>query len=103
MIIAVIAVFVLVAFLFRKAALFNSVTIIAPILYTTITMVLWNIDSSIDFTEKYLLKYEINAMISALAVNCTDSYRNTSMLISLFAVIVSFSVGYLTFTKRELE
>lgn len=101
--VGVTAVFVLLAFLFNKAALFNSITILTPILYTTAALVFYGVESTRKFAENYLLKYELTGMLSYLALGCTDDYRNNCMLICACALVVSFVLGYLVFTKREVK
>ena len=99
---AIVSLFIFLAFLLRKGAAFNAVTIITPIVYTTISLVLYGIDGSKKAAEK-MLTYEISTMISKLAIECTDSYRTKCYIISMAVTVSSFVLGYVLFTKRELE
>ena len=100
--IAIVSVFIFLAFLFRKGAAFNAVTIITPIVYTTVSLVLFGIGGTKKTAEK-LLSYEISTMISRLAIGCTDSYRAKCYIGCAAVTVLSFVLGYVLFTKRELE
>lgn len=95
------ALFILLAFVLNKASLFNSITIIAPLLYATVSLVLYGIKGTKDFAEKILLKYELNYMLQLLATDCTAKYRNTCLLVGVGLTILSFLLGYLWFTHHE--
>lgn len=99
---AIISLFIFFAFAFRKGAIFNAVVIIAPIIYTTVSLILYGIEGTKKAAEK-LLTYEVSTMISKLTLECTDSYRIKCYIIFAAVTILSFFGGYLLFTKRELD
>ena len=98
--IAIVSLFIFLAFLLRKGAAFNAVTIIAPIAYTSLALVLYGIKGTKKIAEK-LLTYEVSTMISKLALECTDSYRTKCYIVSAVLTVLSFVLGYVLFTKRE--
>lgn len=100
--VAIVSLFIFIAFLVRKGAAFNAVTIITPVVYTSASLVLYGIESTRKLSEK-LLTYEISNMISQLALNCGDSYRIKCYIISAAIAILSFVFGYLLFNKREID
>ncbi len=99
---AIISLFIGLAFLFRRGALFNAVTIITPIVYTSVSVSLYTIENTRKLSEK-LLEYEINTMLSRLALDCPNDYRINCYLISAAVIVLSFLIGYVSFTKRELN
>lgn len=99
---AIVSVFIFVAFLFKKGAAFNAVTIITPILVTTVELLIYGIKSTKSLGET-LLKYELSTMINSLALGCTDSYRAKCYIISAAAIAISFIFGYISFTKTEID
>lgn len=102
MFLAIVSVFIFVAFLLKKGAAFNAVTILTPILATTIELVLYGMESTKSVGET-LLRYELSTMINSLALGCTDSYRARCYIICAAAAAVSFIFGYIAFTKTEIE
>ncbi len=99
---ALVSLFIFLSFLFRKGALFNAVTIVTPILYTTVSLILFEIEKTNKFAAKWLLEYEISTMFSKLALGCGNDYRNAAFLICLGVTVCSFVLGYFSFTKREI-
>lgn len=99
---AIVSAFIFLAFLFRKGAAFNSVTILAPLLYTTVAIVMYGIEDTKKLAEK-LLTYEISSMIINITLDPSDSYRNDCYIICAAVTALSFILGYLSFTKRELD
>lgn len=99
---AIVSVFIFVAFLFKKGAAFNAVTILTPILITTVELILYGIEKTKSVAEK-LLKYELSSMIHNLALGCDGDYRAKCYIFSAAAIAVSFVFGYLCFTKTEIE
>jgi len=82
--------------------LFNAVTIITPIVYTSASVTLYTIETTQKLAEK-LLNYDINTMLSRLALECSDEYRRNCYCISAAVIVLSFVIGYFSFTKRELN
>lgn len=99
--IAIISMLIGLAFLFRKGALFNAVTIITPLIYSSVSGSLYTLESTRKLAEK-LLEYDINTMLTRLALECADDYRRNCYFISVAVIVLSFLMGYLSFTKREL-
>ncbi|MBR1739468.1 MAG: hypothetical protein IJ737_04160 [Ruminococcus sp.] len=100
--VGLVSLFIFLAFLLRKGAAFNAVTIITPIAYTSIALVFYGISGTKSFAEK-LLTYEVSTMMSKLALDCSDSYRIKCYILSGVLTVLSFGLGYLQFNKRELE
>lgn len=100
--IAIISLFIGLAFLFRKGALFNALTIITPLVYSSVAGSLYPIDNTRKIAEK-LLEYDINTMLTCLALDCADDYRRNCLLISAAVIVLSFLLGYFSFTKREFN
>lgn len=102
MIAGLISVFIFFAFFLRKGAVFNAVTIVTPILYTTASLIMYGISATKHLAEG-LLKYELSVMIYSLAVGCSDSFRIRCYMINAGMIAFSAIAGYLAFTKRELD
>ena len=98
----VVAVFIFIAFLFKRGAALNSVTIITPIVYTTVSLTLFGIKSTKSAAE-HMLKYEVSTIFSSLAAGCTDSYRTRCYMAIAIISAASAVLGYLVFSKRELD
>ncbi|MBR3971030.1 MAG: hypothetical protein IKJ87_08125 [Ruminococcus sp.] len=99
---AIVSLFIGLAFLLRKGAAFNSVTIITPIVYTSAALALYGISSTKKIAEK-LLTYETSTMLSRLALDYSSNYTVKCFIISALIIILSLFIGYFSFTKRELE
>ena len=99
---AVVAAFIFLAFLLRKGAAFNAVTIITPILYTSVLLVLYGIESTKKIATK-LLNYELSTMIGKLTIDGTDSYKARCYAASAAVIVLSFALGYFSWTKREID
>ncbi|MBR6617427.1 MAG: ABC transporter permease [Oscillospiraceae bacterium] len=99
---AIISLFIGLAFLFRKGAAFNAVTIITPIVYSSVSVSLYTIENTRKLSER-LLEYDINTMMARLALECTEDYRRNCYLICAAVIVLSFLIGYISFTKRELD
>ncbi|MBQ8966348.1 hypothetical protein [Ruminococcus sp.] len=99
---AVVSIFIFLAFFLRKGAALNAVAIITPLVYATVSLTMFGINAVKKLAE-HLLTYELSYMLSKLAVNCTDSYRTKCYIISAVIMAVCFILGYITFTKREID
>lgn len=100
--VAIVSLFIFVAFLFKRGAALNSVTILTPLLYTTAALMMYNIKDTKSFAE-HMLKYEISTVLSNLAAGCTDSYLSNCYTGIAVVTITSAILGYLVFTRRELD
>ena len=99
---AIVSLFILAAFVLKRAAAFNAVVIVTPIAYTTVVLIMYGIESTRKVGEK-LLTYELSTMIGKLAVGCTDSYRTKCYILSAAATVISFVLGYMIWSKREID
>jgi ABC-type transport system involved in multi-copper enzyme maturation permease subunit len=99
---AVISLFIFLAFLLKKGAAFNSVVIITPLAYSSIAMILYEIESTRKLAEK-MLTYELSMMIRDLTIGCSDSYRMKCYVIFAAIVVLSFVFGSMIWKKRELD
>lgn len=99
---AIISLFIFIAFAVKKGAVFNSVTIISPILYTTLGLVLYGIKDTKAFAEK-MLTCEISTIIMRVAKETSGSFTAKCMAGSALVIILSALFGYVIFTKREID
>ena len=100
---AIVSLFILVAFLVKRTAAYNAITIVTPIVYTLIAVMLYEIKGTKTFAENTLLKYEIGYMLNRLADTCSISYRNQCIGAGLLISIASLLVAYLVFTEKEID
>ena len=107
--IAIVSIFTMLAFLLRKGALYNAVTISAPIVCTMIAQVLMSINSEKEFLKKIrdfgekLLSYGVETMSARIIFDPSNDYRNNCYIICIVVTILSFALGYFSFSKRELD
>ncbi len=99
---AVCCVFVMLAFVLKKGAAFNAVTIISPILFTTISVTMYGIETTRSIAEK-LLKFEISTVIMNLPVYTADHYRAKCYVLCTGLSAVSLLAGWLAFSRKELD
>lgn len=97
-----VSVFILLAFLLRKGAAFNAVTIIFPFAYSMVMQILESIKSTKKAGDA-LAKIELSSMMFRLALDPSDSYRNKCYILCAVVIVISFVLGYLSFTKSELD
>lgn len=98
----IVSVFIFLAFLLKKGAAFNAVTIVTPLVYTSAALVLYGIEGTKKAAEK-MLTYEISTMISKLTLDCTDSYRTRCYILSTALTVLSFVVGLAIWNRREID
>lgn len=99
---AISCLFIMLAFLLKKGAAFNSVTIITPILYTTVALTMYGIGTTKKIAES-MLKYEISTVILNLPVCTADHYRMKCYIFCAGLSAASLLIGYLVFSKKELD
>ena len=97
------ALFILLAVVLKRAAQFNALTIIAPIVYTTAELTMYGLKATHDFSEKYLLKSDLSYMLAQFACGCSDSYRNTCYMITGIGTALALLLGYRIFSKGEIS
>lgn len=99
--VAVISAFIFLAFLLRKGAAFNAVTIIFPLAYTMVAQIVSGIESAKDVGQK-LMKYDLSVMMGNLAISSTDSYRTKCYILCAAVTALSFVLGFVSFRKTEI-
>lgn len=108
LIIALLSVFIMVAFLLRKGAAYNSALMLTPFLFMLVVGILGEIPGVKDSSLLLKLeKYELSQTFMHLGIRDTildfsNFYRNV-LIICAVATIGSFLIGYYTFKKRELR
>ena len=90
-----------VAFLVKRTAAFNALTIMGPMIYFSIAMVIYQIGSE-RFVEKYLLKYEFSTQLSGV-ISWSGEYVQICTVLGVVLLITSFAAGYAAFTKLEID
>lgn len=95
------ALVILVAFVIKKAATFNALTILFPIVYPTILMIGLNGEEGNIMTK--LLEYELSMQLFDVVLGDSTKYITNCTVIGLAVLVVSFVVGYFTFNKFELN
>ncbi|MBR3268244.1 MAG: hypothetical protein IKI58_05915 [Oscillospiraceae bacterium] len=99
---AIVSLFIFIAFTLKKGAALNAITMITPLAFSLLMMMLIEIEQTRKVAEK-IMRYEISTMIGKLALDCSDSYRAKCYIICAAVTIVSLVGGYLIFEKHELE
>lgn len=99
---AIISAFIFIAFFLKKGAAFNAVTMIFPFAYTMVGSVMIGIEGSKKAGEA-LMKHDLSVMIKGLTLGVSNSTRNEYYIICAVVTVVSFTLGYLSFTKSEIN
>lgn len=99
--VAIVSLFIFLAFFFKKGAAFNSIVILSPLMYSFIMSMLFEFDGAKKLAEK-MMKFEISSMIGKLAIGCSHSYRINCYIVSAVITAVSCALGYLIWKKREV-
>ena len=102
-VIAIVSLFILVAFFVKRTAAYNAITIVTPIVYSLIAVTFYEIKVTKDFAEKTLLRYEVGYMFNRLADKCSYTYRNQCIIASLLISIAALFMAYVLFTKKEID
>ena len=102
-VIAIVSLFILVAFFVKRTAAYNAITIVTPIVYSLIAVTFYEIKATKDFAEKTLLRYEVGYMFNRLADKCSYTYRNQCIIASLLISIAALFLAYTLFTKKEID
>ena len=102
-IIGMIAVFVFAAFLFRKASIFNSVIIVAPLVINLLVGIL-SINKHLEKIVIKVYKYEISNMLDGMVTRYdNERFIAICMIISVCLTVGSFILGLQMFKERELD
>jgi len=98
----IIAFFAFVAFLFRKASVFNSVTIVLPLVISLLVS-LFAMNKTLEKTVMKLYNYELGSMMYRLVAKVGgDVYFARSMAICVIGTALLFAFGLKLFNEREL-
>lgn len=100
---AISGVFVLLTFILKRTAAYNAVTIVTPLAYTMVALILYEIKSTRSLAEKTVLKIELGSVLNKIAVNDDHEFVAGSMLAGAVILALSFMVGYLLFTRKEID
>lgn len=100
--IAILSLFCFIAFFFRKGALFNTFAIGGPVLYTTVALTLYSINATQKIAEK-LLEYELGSMLSKVILDSDSKYLISCYTVCAAITLLSFFLGWLSFTRRETD
>ena len=101
---AIVSAFIFLAFFFRKGAAFNSVSIMYPFIYSAAALIYYSACRKGDNKLAVrLLNYEISTMFSKLALGGSSGYVRNCIILCAVVTVVSFVLGYLSFTKREID
>ncbi|MBO4877290.1 MAG: ABC transporter permease [Ruminococcus sp.] len=100
--IAILSIFSFLAFFFRKGALFNTFAIGGPVLYTTVALTLYSINATQKIAEK-LLEYELGSMLSKIVLDSDSKYLISCFTVCSAVTLISFFLGWLSFTRRETD
>lgn len=95
-------VLILVAFLVKKTAAFNAITMIFPILYSTIALSVYAAGQE-KFATEVMLKYELGTALSHIVSGGGSNFVYECAGIGLAAVVISFVAGYFSFTQFEMN
>ena len=98
-VLALAAVLTGIAFITRKTAVYNTVTI--PLIMV-IQLVLNLVASALSLKEKYL-QYELQLMLAKLANNPTQSYMINAYLLCGGIIVLFYTSGWLSFRKAEIK
>ena len=98
-VLALAAVLTGIAFITRKTAVYNTVTI--PLIMV-IQLVLNLVASALSLKEKYL-QYELQLMLAKLANNPTQSYMINAYLLCGGIIVLFYTSGWLSFSKAEIK
>lgn len=93
---------ILVGFIVRKAALFNAICMLTPMLYTSIALIIYQAGAK-DFAMKYLLKYELSTALAHVVTLNDMSYVQNCTILGFVLLVVTFILGYVSFSKFELK
>lgn len=91
------------AFLFAKATLFNSITIIFPFVFALIESILYSTKSTRKFAEDIILKFDFNQLFVKFASDCSYKEIHTLLTFIFIVSIAAFCIGISVFRKREIK
>ena len=99
--IAITSVFIMLAFMIRKAALFNTIMIIVPSVYTMTVGTFLELKTTNRFAEKYLVDYDFTNIYQYIAASSGTRFHITVALVSTAIAAAAFAFGLHTFKRSE--
>ncbi len=100
--VGVVAVLVMIGFLIKKMAVFNAITILVPMLYTTVAVSIFEAGAE-KFATEYLLKYELATALSRVVSSAKVEYFNNCLVGSMVLIALSVAISYTSFMKVEIN
>ncbi len=100
--IAVVALLVAIGFLLKRMASFNAITILVPMIYTSVAVSVYQAGAE-KFAEDYMLKYELSTMLNKIVANVNADYFRNCILASIVILVISVVIGYNSFKKAEIK
>lgn len=98
---AMVSAFIMIAFITKKAASFNAITIIFPFIYMVIAQILNACGAKKLF--KYLRDLDVSYNFEKLAGVTTDHYLMLCCIGCAIITIITGIIGYTYFTKSEIN
>ena len=99
--IATTSVFVLLAFIIRKSAMFNTIIILVPSVYTVTIGVFLEMKKTRGFAERYLVDYDFTNIYQYIAASRSTGFHMQVALISLIIAAAAFVAGLRIFNRSE--
>lgn len=99
--IAITSVFIMLAFMIRKAALFNTIMIIVPSVYTMTVGIFLALKTTNNFAEKYLVDYDFTNIYQYIAASSGTRFHIEVSLVSTVIAAAAFAFGLRHFKRSE--
>lgn len=99
--IAITSVFIMLAFMIRKAALFNTIMIIVPSVYTMTVGIFLALKTTNNFAEKYLVDYDFTNIYQYIAASSGTRFHIEVALVSTVIAAAAFAFGLRHFKRSE--
>ena len=103
LIFGIISILVCFAFIGRKTATFNTISIPLIIVVQYIIMGIVGIAARSKLNWTWIYKYELQCALANLAKNPANEYIIKCSLLGIGYIIVSTLIGYYTFKKAEIK
>ena len=100
--IATASIFVMLAFVIRKTAVFNTLIILVPSVYTVTIGTLLEIKKTRGFAEKYLVDYDFTNIYQYIAASRSTSFHMEVAVISFIIAAAAFIGGVYLFNRSEI-
>ncbi|MBQ9869072.1 MAG: ABC transporter permease subunit [Ruminococcus sp.] len=99
--IAIISVFIMLAFIIRKTAVFNTIIILVPSVYTVAVGVFLEIKTTSSFAEKYLVDYDFTNIYQYIAASRSTGFHISVATASIAIAAAAFAFGLRHFKRSE--